>query len=59
MNNSALGIGADTGPWLMPVQYERKAWAAGNAQMAMPANLTPQKKPPQLWDGFLNVLRNN
>jgi len=29
----ALVIAADTGPWLMPVQYERKARAAGNAQI--------------------------
>ncbi|MFC0516236.1 hypothetical protein ACFFGT_18585 [Mucilaginibacter angelicae] len=27
----ALGMGADTGLWLMPVQYERTARAAGNA----------------------------
>ena len=27
----ALGIGTDTGLWLMPVQYEWKAQAAGNA----------------------------
>jgi hypothetical protein len=27
----ALGIAADTGPWLRPVQYEWKARAAGNA----------------------------
>jgi hypothetical protein len=26
---------ADTGLWLMPVQYERTARAAGNAQMAL------------------------
>jgi hypothetical protein len=25
-----LGIGADTGLWLMPVQYEQKARAKGN-----------------------------
>jgi hypothetical protein len=35
----ALGIGADTGLWLMPVQYERKARAAGNA-----LKKTPNKK---------------
>ena len=27
----ALRIAADTGPWLRPVQYEQKAWPAGNA----------------------------
>jgi len=26
-------IGADTGLWIMPVQYERIAWAGGNAQI--------------------------
>jgi len=25
MNQPALAIAADTGPWLRPVQYERKA----------------------------------
>jgi hypothetical protein len=28
---NALGMGADTGLWLMPVQYEQTARAAGNA----------------------------
>jgi hypothetical protein len=36
----ALGIEADTGPRLMPVQYEQKARAAGNALI----NLFPKKK---------------
>ncbi|QTE35250.1 hypothetical protein J3L18_19110 [Mucilaginibacter gossypii] len=30
---AALVIGADTGLWLMPVQYERIARAAGNAHI--------------------------
>lgn len=29
--NFALGISADTGLWLTPVQYERKARTAGKA----------------------------
>jgi len=34
----ALRIEADTGPWLMPVQYERKAWPRfyrGNAPLSL------------------------
>jgi hypothetical protein len=29
----ALGMAVDTGLWLMPVEYERTARAAGNAQI--------------------------
>jgi hypothetical protein len=32
-DNSALRIAADTGPWLMPVQYERKAWPKATPNM--------------------------
>jgi hypothetical protein len=39
-NNSALGIAAGTGPWLKPVQYERKARPPGNALL-----YTIQPKP--------------
>ena len=31
----APGIGADTGPWLMPVQYERIARPGAQIQLAM------------------------
>jgi len=31
-HNPVLGMVADTGLWLRPVQYERTARAAGNAQ---------------------------
>ncbi|WP_279629783.1 hypothetical protein [Mucilaginibacter endophyticus] len=32
-DNFALGIEADTGLWLRPVQYERIARAGGNAHI--------------------------
>ncbi len=35
VSQPALGIAADTGPWLMPAQYERKARAAGNAIVSL------------------------
>jgi hypothetical protein len=33
VSQPAIGIGADTCPWLRPVQYERIARAAGNAMV--------------------------
>jgi hypothetical protein len=41
----ALRIVADTGPWLMPVQYERIAWAEGNARINFINCITARATP--------------
>ncbi len=41
VQTNALGIGVDTGPSPMPVQYERIARAAGNAIIPPSKNLFP------------------